>query len=246
MPVSVTPPTARSNRRRRRAAENSGRIMVRTTRDSHDTPGVSAASIRQVRPQKLRYAILGHHAGINRQDEGSPMVFCRARPAADDFWCTARAGLAARQASRLRKTVVRDKMSRCWSCFNLLFEAGSQPVPGWADLSPRLAAGSRDRRRPAYADRRTHRVREDAGRVLVCHRPESTRRTRQVQSARPGPRWCTCRRMKALAVDIWRQNLERPLAEIADTAAPDGPAGPPISGSRCGPGTRRRRARRDA
>ena len=135
---------------------------------------------------------------------------------------------------------VRGKMSWCWSCFTRRFGPGSRA----GSRRPDRAAGgglAGDRRGPPHADRRADRVGQDPGRVPGLHRPalpgpraqQPGRGRREAPSGLPGarppagPQVVYVSPLKALAVDI-RQNLERPLAEIAEVAAGLGLTAPDI------------------
>ena len=87
------------------------------------------------------------------------------------------------------------------------------PLPRRAHRAPgaRLAG---DRRRRRHADRRADRLGQDAGRLPRLHRPAASGRRGREPGEEHGTEVVYVSPLKALAVDI-RQNLERPLAEIA-------------------------------
>ena len=168
---------------------------------------------------------------------------CVACPGADDFRVgRPRAGTAVTgSGSASPRTVVRGKMSWCWSCF-----------------TPRCGPGSSGGSRPGRPSRRPEGWQEiAAGRhtliaaptgsgktlaaFLVCidriyraHDASAAQRASRQPAAEAdtragpaGPQVVYVSPLKALAVDI-RQNLERPLAEIAEVAAELGLTAPDI------------------
>ena len=115
-------------------------------------------------------------------------------------------------------------------------------VPRWARPSRRRAGWPAIAAGRGHADRRAHRLGQDARRLPRLHRPLAARARGRRAPARRPTEVVYVSPLKALAADI-QQNLEAPLAEIRATARGDGARRARAPRRCCAPATRRPSAR---